>query len=326
MSLRVDLVAHPRFATTTLTADQALLDTMAATYAATLPIPANIEVERFLFGYVPIAVFDRIFDGEADIAGLLWLMHLSGYFGGRWLRNEIAIAQPDAPLVGFSVAPTEAGFLTAMAEAQRNLDAARDSDDAALAHARESLFDRPPADEGALPSPGLTDNFGYNLGYMLEILESPPEGLSAAPEYDVAASPGVLGCRYASPRLAVLARLADIEAAIASGQEPYTELAAELQPIQDAAVPRGRSVWSSGLSVQGFPQKAYDQLLDVSSSFLETVQATALMMAGAAVTGDVTKARVGARANAAMVVWLSSYRDGLLDGETEVQLPAIVGV
>ena len=35
------------------------------------------------------------------------------------------------------------------------------------------------------------------------------------------------------------------------------------------------AVWSSGLSVQGFSQESYDRLLDVSSSFLEAVQATA---------------------------------------------------
>ena len=39
---------------------------------------------------------------------------------------------------------------------------------------------------------------------------------------------------------------------------------------------RGRAVWSSGLSVQGFPQEEYEQLLELSAYFLQGTQAAAL--------------------------------------------------
>ena len=91
----------------------------------------------------------------------------------------------------------------------------------------------------------------------------------------------------------MLAELADVQAGLAAGGS-YSQVTAELLPVQEAAVPRGRSVWSSGLSVQGFPQSEYDQLLDVSSSFLETVQATALTMVQALGDRDAAKARRGA--------------------------------
>lgn len=74
--------------------------------------------------------------------------------------------------------------------------------------------------------------------------------------------------------------------------------------------------------MQGFGQRAYDQLLDVSSSFLETVQATALTMAEAHVTADADAARVGAAAAAAMDVWLPAYMAGLVNGAGPIELPA----
>jgi hypothetical protein len=91
--------------------------------------------------------------------------------------------------------------------------------------------------------------------------------------------------------------------------------------VQDAAIPRGRGVWSGGLSVQGFSQKSYDQLLDVSSSFLETVQATALINAKAAAESDVAAARTGLIAEAVQIVWLEAYIAGLTNGEGEIELP-----
>ena len=319
--MSIELIEYPTFTHRALVADRALLDELADAYVATLG-GRPPEMERFLFGDVPVRVFDRIFAGDAaaDIASLLWLMYLSGYFGGRWLRGEIARAQPDAPLISFSMAPTEAGFQDMMARAQSGLDAAAADDRTVLDYARSSLLDEPPATEGAEPARGLTDNFGYNLGYMLEILEAPPVGLHSGPEYQVESS-GLFGCTYATTRLAILSDLAPVQAAVSAGAEPFAALTRELLPLQEAAVPRGRSVWSTGLSVQGFPQKEYDQLLDVSSSFLETVQAAALTMVQAAAVGDARQARTGALANATMVVWLASYRDGLLNGEGEITLP-----
>ena len=158
---------------------------------------------------------------------------------------------------------------------------------------------------------------------MLQILEVPPEGLESGPAYQITCG-GLFECEYATPRLAVLAELADLQAEVAAGEGDFAALVADLKKIQDAAEPRGRSVWSGGLSVQGFSQKSYDQLLDVSSSFLETVQATALVMIDAAANEDADRARTGAVANAAMVVWLRGYRVGLTYGDGEKVLPTFV--
>ncbi len=115
---------------------------------------------------------------------------------------------------------------------------------------------------------------------------------------------------------------ADLQAALNSDRPPDPALVAELVPIQEAAIPRGTAVWSGGLSVQGFSQQSYDQLLDVSSSFLETVQATALVNVRAVADGDVDAARTGLVAEAAQIVWLEAYIAGLTNGEGEIELPA----
>jgi hypothetical protein len=318
----VELTDYPLYDNAVIVPDDALLDELAVDYLAGLG-GAPAEMERFLFGTLSIEVFNRIFAdrAEADTGALLWMLHLSGYFGGRWLRGEIAAAQPDALLVSFSQEPTEGAFRATVASAHTALTASAGSDGDALAYAAGSLANLPATEEGGAEKPGLTDNFGYNQGYMLQILEAPPEGVNSNPAYQISCSPALFDCRYATPRLEVLGRLADVQASIAAAEPPYTELVATLLPLQQEAIPRGREVWNGGLSVQGFSQPSYDQLLDVSSSYLEAVQGAAVTMAQAAAEHNVGQARVGALANAAMIVWLDAYMAGLTNGEGEIVLP-----
>jgi hypothetical protein len=317
----VRLVEYPIHPTEVIRADQGVLDALADEHLGGVAGAARGDMTRFLFGDVPVRVFADLFAEGGDIDGAVarWLLHLSGYFGGRWLRSEIAAAQPDAPLVSFSVAPERAAFDAAMARAAVALAAADAAEGARLEFAHASLLGA--ADEAGEPAPGLVDSFGYNAGYNTEILASPPDGVIVPAALEVRCT-GLLRCHYASPRLGVLAELAATADRLNDGDAEHASLAATLRPIQEGALPRGRAVWSSGLSVQGFGQRSYETLLDVSSSFLETVEATALTMVRAVVSGDARVAAVGARADAAMRVWLAAYMAGLLDGEGEVELPA----
>ena len=159
------------FATQVMNADPDLLDRLFDDYLGTIGA-ASPEMARFLFGHVPVEVFDRIFSGRDSDSrgGLMWLMHLSGYFGGRWLRGEIEQAQPDAMLNLVNIVPGEEKFQATMERAGAALTAADADDATVLAYAHASLLDTPAPNEGGQPVPGLTDSFGYNLGYLLEIL------------------------------------------------------------------------------------------------------------------------------------------------------------
>ena len=319
----VELVSYPFWDNEVAVEAPEVLDELAATYVAGLGADEDPEMERFLFGDLPVAVFDEVFEGTTPERRreLMWTMWLSGYFGGRWLRGEIADAQPEAPLVGFSDPPTEESFAGTIGRASDRL-ASLEGDDAAILEAeRAALFDRPPAEEGGDPIRGLADNFGYNRGYLEEILATPPEGVEASPRFQVDCG-GLFDCVYASPKLAVLPELGEFQALLNSDEPPDPTLVAELLPVQEAAIPRGVSVWSGGLSVQGFSQESYDQLLDVSSSFLETVQAAALINTRAVAEDDVDAARTGLVAEAVMIVWLEAYRAGLTNGEGDIELPS----
>lgn len=326
--VNVQLVDHPFWPNAVAVEAQDALDELATAYAAELPNGETPEMERFLFGSIAVTVFDEIFAGTTPERQqeLMWMLHLSGYFGGRWLRGEIFAAEQDAaPVLSVDVTPSEDGFRATIADAAARLAAIEGSDEEILAAARAALFDRPPVEEDGEPIRGLTDSFGYNRGYMLQILEAPPEGIEASPQFQINCG-GLFDCVYVTPKLAVLSELGAFQAAINSDDPPDPDLVAELIPVQEAAIPRGRAVWSGGLSVQGFSQDAYDQLLDVSSSFLETVQATALINTKAVAEGDVDAARTGLIAEAAQIVWLAAYFDGLLEGanQDDVPLPEFV--
>lgn len=279
------------------------------------------EAQRFLYGDLPVIAFDRIFDGDAADLGagpILWMFYVSGYLGGVWLRREIDAAQEQSQLSGVALPPGREGFDRSVADARRGLEAAAASDADLLAYNQESLF--PSGDAVGIAS-GLVANFGYNQGYLLEILESPPKGLSTPKGYGIS-SAGPLACVYESPKLGVLPRFRPIEAALAEASKPvYADLAARIDPIQQAGVARGRAVWSSGLSVQGFPPEEYELLLNVSSSYLEDVQATVLATVQAVAERDAEIGRRAAIANSAMGLWLASYGIGLMEGRKDRAAP-----
>lgn len=323
----VDVTQYPFWDNEVSAVSQDALDALAQSYVASLEPGEEPQMERFLFGSLAVSAFDEVFEGTTPERRqeLMWLMHLSGYFGGRWLRGEIAEAQPEALLVGFSDPPTEDAFLGTASRAAARLEAIASDDSTILAAAREALFDKPPLEEDGDPLRGLADNFGYNRGYLEEILASPPEGVEASPQFQINCG-GLFDCVYASPKLAVLTELGGFQALLNSDDPPDPELVAELLPVQAAAIPRGVGVWSGGLSVQGFSQQSYDQLLDVSSSFLETVQAAALINVRAVAEDDVDAAETGLVAEAVMIVWLDAYIAGLTNGEGDIEIPTFAGV
>ena len=309
--MKIELPDHPFFPNPVMQPDPALLDELAD---GSSPV-----MTRFLFGDAPVELFDRIFASDAPDAlptgGYLWVFHLSGYFGGVWLRDELARSGHNEAIAGFSVNPSEDAFVEETERAARALTAAAAGDDEVLAYAETSLFDA---------EHGLVDNFGYNEGYLLQIVEKPPDGLTTPPGLVVCpatAAAGPLTCTYGASRLTALGTFADVSDALARGDGPYADLATRIAPLQDAGIARGRTVWDGMLNVSGFAQEAYEQLLDISCAFLETVQATVLATVRAVAVGDTLAARRAAVANACMGVWLTSYLVGITDGRPGRALP-----
>ena len=77
------------------------------------------------------------------------------------------------------------------------------------------------------------------------------------------------------------------------------------------------------MSVQGFPQEEYEQLLELSAYFLQGTQAAALAAIVATTSGDAALARRAAIVDALLAPWSVSYRMGLLDGRLDRRLPSL---
>jgi hypothetical protein len=294
----IELPDHPWFPNDVMSPDPALLDALAADESGT--------VERLLFGRVPLRLFGDALTTDLDaypVAGALWVMHLSGYFGGVWLRREIARALPDAPLLGVDITPDAAVF-EELTSAQADALAALAGDDA------QAL------EYSAAQSAPQLDGYGYNHGYLVEILEAPPAGLTSPPGFFTA--PGLLDATYAVDEIAGLDELRR-RFADELGRLDVTALNAQ----QTEAHERGRSVWSTGLSVQGFPQAEYEQLLELSAYFLQGTQAAAIAAILATADRDASLARRGALVAALLAPWTISYRMGLLDGRADRALPSL---
>jgi hypothetical protein len=325
--VKVQLTEYPYFDGTAMTPDPALLDELATEYARRQKHAGSDEpvMTRFLFGDVPVVLFDRIFSSPdptaLPLSSYLWLYHLSGYYGGVWLRGELLRSGHNTMIGNVNLPPNAEQFGAQVEDASAILERAAGSD--VLAYNEESLFDRPNPDHPDQPIRGLVDLFGYNEGYLLQIAEKPPAGLTTPGDLVVCpADPadGPLFCRYRTSRLAALATFEPAATKLREREGPYATLAERIAPVQGPGIARGRMVWDGQLDVQGFEQGAYEQLLDISSAFLETVQATALATVRAVAEQDASIGRRAAVANAMMGVWLRSYIVGLTDGR-EIDLP-----
>ncbi|MEX1006841.1 MAG: hypothetical protein WD271_03245 [Acidimicrobiia bacterium] len=316
--MKVELTEYPYFAGTMMTPDQTLLDELASEYAARQG-GAPPVMTRFLFADVPVVLFDRIFTADdpvkLSLGSYLWLYHLSGYYGGLWLRGELLKSGHNRMIENVNLPQNEEQFTAEVGDAKKVLDYAAGAD--VLAYNEQSLFDQPNPDNENMPIRGLVDTFGYNEGYMLQIAEKPPEGLVTPAHLVVCPvnpADGPLFCKYQTSRLTALATFDQVAEKLKQGTGAYGKLAAKIAPIQEPGIARGRMVWDGQLDVQGFEQEAYEQLLDISSAFLETVQATALATVQAVADHEELVGKQAATANAMMAVWLRSYIVGLTDG------------
>jgi hypothetical protein len=317
--LQLNLPPYPFFANlqSVMTEDRALLDRLLAAYARKTPAESQNPID-FISRYVPVYVFERTLQpsgpDDPDLSTRLWLMHLAGYFGGVWLRTEFVNA--GVPRGAFPVA--QASFAAVVTRINAALAAFNGDDAVALAYAEASL-------RGANLQ-GLTDSFGYNSGYLDQILTGAKPTNVTAPAGYYSYNPAELyNGFYNVSEIRPLDKWRGraVRAATRPGSR-YEEIvqgagAADTLPaIQLAGVSRGKFVWAPGnqlnLNISNFDQAVYDLLLVTSVYFLQCVQATGLAALAAASVGDADWARAAVRSNAMTVPYGGSYGVGLFDG------------
>ena len=325
--LQLNLPPYPFFANlqSVMTEDRALLDRLLAAYTREMPTSAQDPID-FLSRYVPVYVFEQTLhpsgSNDPSLPTLLWLMHLAGYFGGVWLRTAFV----NAGVVRGAFPVSAASFNGVVARINAAVTAFNGDDAGALAYAEASL-------RGANLQ-GLTDSYGYNAGYLDQILTGAKPTNVTAPAGYFTYDPNLLfNGFYSVPEIKSLDnwRKHTEDAA----QRPGSRYAAIVQgagnndtlpAIQLAGVFRGKYVWRPGneftLNISNFNQPTYDLLLATSAYFLQCVQATALAALASAAVANADWARAAVRSNAMTAPYSGSYGVGLFDGAG--QMPTFV--
>lgn len=317
--LQLNLPPYPFFANlqSVMTEDRALLERLLAAYAREMPTTAQDPID-FLSRYVPVYVFEQTLhpsgSNDPSLSTLLWLMHLAGYFGGVWLRT--AFVNAGVPRGAFPV--TEASFTAVVERVNAARTAFQGGDAGVLAYAEASLRG------GNLQ--GLTDNFGYNAGYLDQILTgAKPVNVTAPAGYFTYNPTALFDGFYSVPEIKPLDKWR--KHAEKAAQRPDSRYAVIVQgaggadtlpAIQLAGNGRGKFVWALGnqfnLNISNFNQATYDLLLVTSAYFLQCVQATGLAALASASVANADWARAAVRSNAMTVPYGGSYGVGLFDG------------
>ena len=304
--------------------DQTYLDALATEYAcARIKAGKALDEADFFYSWAPVTLFNRIIAGKTtDIKKMRWVMHVSGYFGALWLNvglgKTTAVPAGDAgyaPLPdGGSSGGSSLGDMTA--ESRKAAKAAAGTTADLFAFNKNSLL------AFIYPSLGIASNFGYNKGYLLEIFEKPPTGLTA-PKGFVKCS-GILWCDYLNQQVPALTALKIISANLAARKGRYKDFLG-IQSSQTVAELLGRGVWGTFMKKDKVKQTFYTGLLDVSASFLEVVQATGLLSAKGYADQDAASGKAGALLQSGLTIWLGAYMGGFSHSMPKtVYLPKLV--
>ena len=286
--------------------DDAALESLAATYLARARTAGRGSEgpswEDFLLAWSPAGVFESVLERDAlaiPPPGFLHLLFESGYWGGAWLRRALIAADPDGMLAKVAVRPDAAALEAAGAKARAALGAAAAEDSEVIAHAEAHLAEH-------------VAGFGYNLGYLLEIVDYPPAGVDGRDDF--VREEGALWADFDGDVLLCLPPLRAVADQLDTPTlEVWEDLAEQVHSVRDEELARGRQVWSTGLSVEGLDAETYERLLSLSAGFLQVIQATALTTCEAIANSDPEAARRAALATAGLAPWTAAYAAGLVD-------------
>ena len=308
------------------------LDRLATDYVCGLPAGATPDDAYFMYGYAPITAFNEIIAGRVgEIKKMRWMLYMSGYFGGVWLHTGLKSSDGgmggDGGSDGGGMMGGDGGFLNADSIARQAETAAAGTADELFAYNFTSLT------EFILPNLGIASNFGYNKGYLLEIVEKPPAGCTPPDKFAVCDT--LLWCSYAQNRIGVLKGMQDVSDSLTNsggrwrGMRDGVQSQPGVKEAQESTETLGHQVWNGILSSEGMQQEFYLRLLDVSASFLEAVQAAGLFAAKGYADKDAAAGRTSAMIQSGLAFWLASYMGSFMGGSTPAQdggtaLPTIV--
>ncbi len=289
-----DAPALPRFMADTVVIGRGELAARATTYRDAQGPDATPE--DFLFAYLPGRLFAQLLHQEpTDLAAINGLLYLSGHEGGVWLNS----------VMNSNIGPGKAmrrlrGLALWLLDARlsRRARLVETGSVAAKRRALNQAFDT------------LILSYGYNRGYLLEVLEHPPRGGELAPGY--VSCQGLLQCSFPMDDVPALEPLLPVRQQLTNPPSPaWRELSSRLDEQLPEAIARGEGVWVDLMSERQFQPDGYQALVDVSAEYLMINEAVLLMSARALAEGNEDDLDRALLADAALTVWLGSYMIGL---------------
>ncbi|MBI2061686.1 MAG: hypothetical protein HYT87_18250 [Nitrospirae bacterium] len=269
----------------------------------------------FFLGELPIGAFDTLCSVPPErqwVGPLLGLLHLSGYFGGIWLKGALSASGGGLGWEGVGQEVPADGSASRAVEilAEDRLAAALSPIESSLSAASREVV------------PALLAIYGYNLGYLRTLIEHSPAGMQLPT--GVLECDSFLGCTSTAVRLDILEKnRALILNLSAPPSEPWREWAETVSRIEESTTGSGRSVWEGILSGSVVRPDAYGPLLALSAGYLMASEAAVLINMDAWASVDPGKSRCGLLLDAGLEVWSASYFLGLVSPAPEGTFPRL---
>jgi hypothetical protein len=291
----------PNFMNHTVRVDPARMQKMAQDYQTAKGKDATAE--DFMFAAMPEQIFKSILYEGIDLKEMpsdLGLLYWSGFQGGVWLNSIMKSDQ------GRGVGP--AGMIRAFKipallyinnMCKQRLDLIT----------RGSRRQKADALDKSLGS--LISSYGYNRGYLLEIMKHPPQGYTVPDDFFVCK--GLIDCKYGPGDIYNLqALLLPPREQLNNPTQPYwIDFKKRFSEKLPKAMDQGKGVWKNIMADKEFSAGSYQALLDISAEFLMINETVMLAAVTAVATIDEQGMDRVLMADAAFRVWLIGYMAGL---------------
>lgn len=257
----------------------------------------------FFLGRLPLKAIDDLCAGPAArerVGPLVGQLHLSGYFGGLWLKEMLSDSNPTS---GSGSSPSAAIPDSGAGRAIELL--ANERLEVALGAGGADLL---AASKDAVPA--LLAIYGYNLGYLRVLIEHSPHG--ADPPPGLLECKSFLDCTSSTVWLDILDQNRSVLTNLTSPPtDVWRDWKEAVSRIEESSAGSGRSVWEGILSGSTVRPDAYIPLLTLSAGYLMVGEAAVLVNMEAWAAADIEKARCGLLLDAGLQVWSTSYFLGL---------------
>jgi hypothetical protein len=258
--------------------------------------------EDFMFTWLPARIFSRILFGDFNVKDLpsdFGLLYWSGFNGGVWLNETVHLTKGlgiDWSWMIRSLKSPMLRYLESKTESRLRLIASGSAGQKEKAARKAIKF--------------LAMSYGYNRGYLLEILKHPPVGANT-PE-NILVCGEFLECHYGSGDQTILAPFLPVRAKLANPPNAeWQTIASTVRRKLPGSIERGGWVWRRIMSGREFSVDSYMALLDISTGFLMLNETVMLAVCQAVAERNEPQLERALAADAASLIGLSGYVIGL---------------